>query len=166
MLFLQIHQFFFRNVKSATNPVHWNFITVILSLIWIFFYISKCLLNFLNIWNSVVKTVWMSFSVNIFVSFESVSSDWLFSFFFFLAVPISIWKFPGFELVPQQRLEPLQWQYQVPNPLHHKGTPIFLFMYYVILLLWWLVISDLMPELPSSLKQVIKLSNTRSRTTW
>ena len=30
---------------------------------------------------------------------------------------------PGIE--PQQQLEPLQWQHQILNPLHHKGTPTY-----------------------------------------
>ena len=30
---------------------------------------------------------------------------------------------PGMEPAPQQWLEPLQWQHQLFNLLHHKGTP-------------------------------------------
>ena len=30
----------------------------------------------------------------------------------------------GTEPVPQQQPEPLQWECQILNPLHHKGTPV------------------------------------------
>ena len=41
---------------------------------------------------------------------------------------------PGIKLVPQQWPKLLQWQCQVLNPLHHKGTPmIFLILYIYVL---------------------------------
>ena len=31
---------------------------------------------------------------------------------------------PGIKPMPQQQSEPLTWQCQLLNPLHHKGTPL------------------------------------------
>ena len=53
-------------------------------------------------------------------------SVWLLAlFFFFLGCTLSMWKspWPGTEPAPKQRPEPLQWQCQILNSLHHRGTP-------------------------------------------
>ena len=38
---------------------------------------------------------------------------------------------PGIEPMPQQQLDPLQRQCQIPNQLYHKGTPDILKLYMV-----------------------------------
>ena len=51
------------------------------------------------------------------------------NFFFFWLHPwcMEVTR-PGTESVPQQQPEPLQWQCRIHNPLHHKGTPIPIFL--------------------------------------
>ena len=66
-----------------------------------------------------------------------------FLFFFFSFLP-SFWPLwqhvevprPGVKPVPQQWLGLLQWQRQILNPLHHKGTP-------GTILSWWNPTTDL-----------------------
>ena len=59
-------------------------------------------------------------------------------FFFFFPMPVvcgSSWA--TYQTEPQQWPGPLQWQCQIINPLHHKGTPSFWFWF---AFLWWLAI--------------------------
>ena len=49
--------------------------------------------------------------------------------FFFLATPNLVEVPEGPKELPQQGPKPLQWQHQILNPLHHKGTPRFFNMF-------------------------------------